>query len=125
MPILKWMRENKPPGLAAVVVPYIIVVLTGITLFTGYTAIQTQDFAKQLRQGLVRGCDVNGNPLREVVQSILSEDIKQSKALPASYFPGIPPKKFHELVRAQRERNEARSRRIAPINCAAAFPADQ
>lgn len=121
MNFLDWMRENRPPGLAQVVVPYLIVVLTMISGFTGYTALQTQDFAHQLQAGLVRSCDVNGNPLREVVQQILQEDIDQSKKLPASYFPGIPPDKFRMLVKKKRIANEKKIKLIAPINCAAAF----
>jgi hypothetical protein len=116
------MRDNRPPGMAQVVVPYLIVVLTGITLFTGYTAFQTQDFAHQLRSGLIQSCDTNGNPLREVVQDILQEQIDSSNRLSPSYFPGIPVAQFHRLVREQREANEMKIKKIAPINCASAFP---
>jgi hypothetical protein len=122
MTFIDWMRENQPPGLAQVVVPYIIVVLTVISGFTGYTALQTQDFAHQLRAGLVHSCDVNGNPLREVVQGILKEQIVSSAEIPPSYFPNIPKAKFYRLVREQREHNEMKIKKIAPIDCSDAFP---
>jgi hypothetical protein len=114
---IEWMRNNKPEGIAKYVMPYVVLVLTLVTIFTAYTALETKNFAGQLRDGLVESCDVNGNPLREVVQQILQEDIDASKKIPASYFPGIPAEKFRELVRKKRIANEKKIRKIAPINC--------
>jgi len=76
----------------------------------------------ELRDKLVWSCEYVGNPLREVVQSMIREEIHSSKRIKPSYFPDIPPAVFHHLLEVQLAAKERRLKRAAPINCDGLFP---
>lgn len=120
--VIDWIHRHRPTNPGRFVMPYLVIVLT---VLIGLSLIQvkdTRDFTGDLRDGLVKSCERNGNPLREAVQEVLREQIVSAERTPASFFPNIPPATFKRLVREQRERNEAVIRRIRPVKCAALYP---
>lgn len=80
---------------------------------------QVQDFQSQLRTGLIKSCEDNGNPLREAVQSLLREQIKSSKntTLLEKFFPQIPKSQLEKLTEASVAANQTRLREIRPLDC--------
>jgi hypothetical protein len=88
------------------------------------TSQATDNFATQLRDGLVESCEKNGNPLREYLASQALEEIAESKSLDyEEFFPNIPPDKLHDLLQAQNESlREALKGPLSPIDCAGLYP---
>jgi hypothetical protein len=81
------------------------------------------EFAVNLRNGLVRSCNDNGNPLREAVQELLEEQIKQSKpSVVAKLFPQIAPEELERLIREQNENKRKIIKKIAPLKCESLYP---
>lgn len=76
--------------------------------------------AEEIRRGLVENCAANGNPLREVVQGLLKEQIRNSESpVVEELFPQIPP----DLLRLHISADRRRLAEIAPVNCSAQYPA--
>jgi hypothetical protein len=84
---------------------------------------QSLAFSKDLRQGLVRSCDKNGNPLREAVQRILTREIEQSKQ-PFVYeiLDKLPRAAVDKLVADQNKERREIIAEIEPIDCAKQYP---
>lgn len=113
---------------------WIKVALVALFLFTsaGFYRTETerstrigdvQQFSVELRNGLVASCEKNGNPLREAVQGLLEEEIKQSnpKTL-QQFFPQIPPEVLERIIAKTTEHKEDVIEEIAPLNCEALYP---
>jgi hypothetical protein len=81
-----------------------------------------QNSQLELRDRLVWSCEYVGNPLREVVQSMIREEIRSSAHVKPSYFPDIPPKVFRHLLKVQIAAKRHRLKRAAPIDCNGLFP---
>lgn len=79
-------------------------------------------FASELRNGLVKSCEQNGNPLRRAVQRMLHEQIRSSEQTPATYFPNIPPAVFKMLVKRQIKADRETIHQIAPVSCSSLYP---
>lgn len=77
---------------------------------------------EELRDKQVWACEYVGNPLREVVQSILREEIRSSVRVKPGYFPNIPPAVLHRLIKAQVASKRRKLARAAPIDCQGLFP---
>jgi hypothetical protein len=124
------MPERRPTRIAkwtAVVLVASIIFASGsigVALYLRQQSIaDTQAFATELRNGLVKSCARNGNPLREAVQNMLREQIKRSDPdAMRRYFPQIPAAELDRLIQEQREANEATIRKIAPVNCESLYP---
>jgi hypothetical protein len=72
---------------------------------------------------LVENCEKNGNPLREAVQQVLREEIKQTenKTLLHEFFPQISEKHLDEVIEESVKRKQKTIRRIAPVDCQKAY----
>lgn len=80
-------------------------------------------FATDLRNGLVKSCERTGNPLREAVQKMLRDQIRQSN--PAEirrFFPQIPAAELERLIAEQITRDRTTIRQIAPVDCSNLYP---
>lgn len=105
--------------LAAVFLTATIIVAGSIK---GPSPESVQNSQLELRDKLVWSCEYVGNPLREVVQSIIREDIRSSSHVKPSYFPDIPRSVLHRLIRAQVASKRRKLARAAPIDCNGLFP---
>jgi hypothetical protein len=87
-------------------------------------AEEVQQFQVELRKGLIRSCERNGNPLRIVVQGLIQEQIKTSSdpKIYREFFPQIPEPRLEKIIRATIEADRARLRQIAPLDCAKLYP---
>jgi hypothetical protein len=108
---------------------FAVIALVAAVLFAGAAggalvvrAVDSASFSQSLRDGLVESCEENGNPLREAVQSLLREQVVRASKTPASFFPGIPPAVFHQLVQEQAASNQALIASIQPVDCPAQYP---
>lgn len=81
---------------------------------------QTQaTFSRELREGLIENCEKNGNPLREVVQKLLHEQIRNAESPQIRVFlPQIP----LYLLRAHIAADRKRLGEIAPVVCTRQYP---
>jgi hypothetical protein len=120
--VIDFISHHRPSNPGSFVAPYLLVALTILLGLTIYQVAETRTFSTDLRDGLVKSCEKNGNPLREAVQTILQEQIEQSERTPRSFFPDIPPDVFDRLIEEQRERNEEIIERIEPVDCPALYP---
>lgn len=106
--------------------PVVVALVLSVALFVaavGATLYLSQGFATDLRDGLVKSCNRNGNPLREAVAKMIREQIKQSSSPEIRrYFPQIPAEELERLIRKQTKSREQTLREIAPVNCAALYP---
>lgn len=88
-----------------------------------YLFVQVSAFSQDLRDGLVKGCERNGNPLREAVSTLLQDQIDQSRGLDyEKFFPTIPPNELHDLIHAQNQKRLALLKTIEPVDCASLYP---
>lgn len=80
---------------------------------------QVQEFQNDLHRGLVENCKKNGNPLREAVQNLLKEQIKNSSdpRLLEEFFPQIPAHRLRLLIAKQITIDEELISQIAPLDC--------
>lgn len=82
-----------------------------------------QQFSVELRNGLVASCEKNGNPLREAVQGLLEEEIKQSNPKTIQrFFPQIPPEVLESIIARTTEHKLRVIQEIKPVNCEALYP---
>jgi hypothetical protein len=80
-------------------------------------------FTVELRNGLVASCEKNGNPLREAVQGLLEEEIKQSNPRTLQqFFPQIPPDVLESIISKTRLHKQQVIEEIEPLNCEALYP---
>lgn len=81
------------------------------------------NFSVELRNGLVASCAKNGNPLREAVQGLLEEEIKQSDPdVIQEFFPQVPPEVLQNIIDKQIAHKEEVIEEIEPLNCEALYP---
>lgn len=116
-------RLQRNPGLVLAAA----VIFLGVSLFisaqiSGPAPSSIQNDQAQLREQLVWGCNYEGNPLREVIQSMIREQIHRAKHINPHFFPDIPPHVFHHLVRVQIAAQRRRLQKAAPINCEGLYP---
>lgn len=112
-------------GVRIAVVAFVVSLILSLTalgvgayVLTHKTQTNAQ-IAEELREGLVENCQVNGNPLRVVVQGLLKEQIRNAESpVIVKIFPQIPP----ALLRAHIAADERRLAEIAPINCSQTYP---
>lgn len=120
---ISFLARHRPHNPSRWVVPYLLVVLTillGLSLWQWH---ETSTFARDLRDGLVKSCEENGNPLREAVQDQIRHQIEQRETVDYTrFFPTIPPGELERLLEEQNEQDRKTLHRIAPINCAALYP---
>jgi hypothetical protein len=98
----------------------------------GFVLIQTErsdrvdqaiEFSQDLRTGLIKSCDRNGNPLREAVQRILRQEIAQSQSpLLYEFFPQIPRARLEALIVEQNKERREIIAEIQPVDCAQQYP---
>lgn len=82
-----------------------------------------QSFSTALRDGLVKSCEQNGNPLREAVSGQLQYQLTQSHSFDYSlFFPTIPPRQLHELIHMQNQQVRAELDTIHPVDCESLYP---
>lgn len=80
--------------------------------------------AVQLREGLVRSCQRNGNPLRKAVQRQIRERIQQREHLDFTrFFPNVPPGELNRLLAQENRADRVSLKQIAPIDCKRLYPA--
>lgn len=118
-----WIHRHRPERVGRFVMPYLTAAITGLLILGLIQVGQTRDFANDLRDGLIKSCDKNGNPLREAVQKMLRDDIEQSKSpVIRRFFPYIPSGELERLIQAETKSDEATIRAIAPVDCASLYP---
>jgi hypothetical protein len=84
---------------------------------------QVASLQENLREGLIRSCERNGNPLREAVIDQLEGEIQQSKAFDYSeFFPSVPPERLHTLIREENQRMRGYIEQIQPVDCPSLYP---
>ena len=77
----------------------------------------------ELRDSLVWNCAHEGEPLRRVIRLILREDIRSSANVKPSFFPDIPPKVLHRLIKTQVAAKRRRLKLVKPVDCEQLYPA--
>jgi len=95
-----------------------LAVLGGTAYLLTHKTQTTAQIAEELRAGLVENCEVNGNPLREVVQKLLQEQINSAEKLIPTIFPQIPPSILEEHIAEDRELMTE----IEVVDCQAQYP---
>jgi hypothetical protein len=116
-----WIRRNWPWVAVVGVSIFLVAESQGTAEEAQRAAHQATMTSAALKAGLIESCEVNGNPLREVLQSVLKGEVAESKHIPAKFFPDIPPELFHQLLRIKREANEEKIKRIEPVDCVAQY----
>jgi hypothetical protein len=92
-------------------------------LLLAFTIWQVQAFGEDLRDGLIRSCERNGNPLREAVIDQLEGEIEQSKIVDYSeFFPSVPPERLDALIREENQRIRGYIEQIQPVDCPSLYP---
>lgn len=94
------------------------------TLAFAVVVKNNQDAATNaIRNGLIEGCERNGNPLRKVVREQVRNEIQQSHNtdLYRQFFPQIPPSKLHAAIAAQNAQRRAEIANLAPVDCTAQY----
>jgi hypothetical protein len=103
-----------------------VIILAAALLFAsaikGPSPESVRNSQLELRDKLVWSCEFEETPLREILQSMIREDIRSSAKVRPSYFPDIPPKVLHRLVSAQLASKRRQLKRAAPIDCEGLFP---
>ena len=111
------------------------VIVVGI--FTVATKDETKDIKsdvtetkvtnKEIIAAVVRSCENNGNPLREVVQEGLEEDIEQAedKQLYEELLPEADPVRLDRLIRSQVRAYRKRLSKIEPLDCSKQYPSPE
>lgn len=86
------------------------------------TAQRVAASQEQINSILTRSCQDNGNPLRMAVQQMLRDQIEQSHSAQLErFFPQIPPKQLHKLIREANQKRRQEIRTIAPVDCEALY----
>jgi hypothetical protein len=90
----------------------------------GFTVLQNQQ--TQLVNGLVTGCEQNGNPLRAIVSAQLKTQLDQQQQLLesgqyAKFFPGIPKDQLNHLINQQQDTAQAEIKQLKPVDCDALY----
>jgi hypothetical protein len=86
----------------------------------GLTYVQND--AENLREGLIEGCEKNGNTLREVVRGQLEDEIDQNENLNyEELFPQIPPEQLEQLIETDNEQNRQSIADLAAVDCRALY----
>lgn len=96
------------------------VLLVGLTA-AGFFSLQ--HFSTELRDGLVRACENNGNPLRAVVRKQIEYRLKTAETTDyARLFPNIPEDELRTLLRAQERELRRELELLAPVDCESLYP---
>lgn len=90
--------------------------------FAGPTPSEVKEQQAVLREKLVWSCTYEANPLREVVQALIREEIHHARKIKPSYFPSIPPSVLHRLIHAQIRQERIQLHKAAPVDCEGVFP---
>lgn len=108
------------PTKAAVIVLIVSIVVASLAIGAAiYFRASDED---RLREGLIINCEKNGNPLREAVQTLLREEIKQSHSpLIAELFPQIPKEQLRELTEQTNKKKRELIASITPVDCDAEY----
>jgi len=128
--MMERFRIEPIKGLRWAVVAFVLSVLlfagtVGVALYLRSASVaDTQRFAQELRTGLIKSCERNGNPLREAVQAMLHEQITQSRneRLLHQLFPNFPPAELDRLIAVENARRRATLHKIAPVDCPGLYP---
>lgn len=115
----------KPLSVIALVLAGVVyVACLGLSLWAVFEAQDTAtQFSTDLRNGLVRSCEQNGNPLRDAVRGVLEDQIEQSKSPQLErFFPQIPPEELHAAIHAANAQRREAIRSLAPVDCAGLYP---
>jgi hypothetical protein len=103
-----------------------VIILAAALLFAsaikGPSPESVRNSQLELRDKLVWSCEYEGNPLREVIQAMIREEIRSTKKVKASYFPGIPKPVLHKLITAEVKAKRHRLGKAAPVDCEGLFP---
>lgn len=106
----------------------VVLALSGVALaaflyMKGAEVEQNSKFSREVNDALIRSCEKNGNPLREVVRGIIEDEIKQSKEADLTkFFPQFPPSELEKLVKKQNRQRHSRMQEIKPLNCDDQYP---
>lgn len=83
-------------------------------------------FSIELRNGLVKNCEENGAPIRDAIQAIILQDIKESTRLTpdetAALFPNFPPDELKQLLKENLEAKKALLASVPDVNCEQIYP---
>lgn len=106
------------------VVLWLLVVAVVIGLVGGAKLyVQQSNFSTDLRNGLVRSCEKNANPLRGVVRHRIRREIQQSTSFDYSqFFPSVPPALLHRKIAKQIAQDQKDLTKSAPVDCRSLYP---
>lgn len=100
-----------------------VIVVGGLIVVFATRNDELERFSQDLRAGLVRNCETNGNPLREAVRGQLREEIHKRGTIDYSrFFPDIPPAELESLLAQQNRADHKTLRKLAPVDCPSLFP---
>lgn len=112
-------------------IKYFVWSLVVLAAVLAFYAINSKDEAQkatglttEVIEAIVKSCEDNGNPLREVLQEEIEENKEQSenKELLEEYFPNADPEKLDRLLVEQIEKYEERLDKIEPLDCQSKYP---
>jgi hypothetical protein len=117
-------QQGEAAGKApALVAGLLIAVVLVVLVLTSVQTVRQSDFTAQLRKNAIAGCE-RQNAVRAALVDFIHDEAAQTKQLPPSFFPGIPPLQF-KLLQQQEQREARRTEKaLAPVDCEAAFPED-
>jgi hypothetical protein len=120
---IRWLRRHRPKNIARLVMPYLVIVMTGLLIISLIQTKEARDYSTELRNGLVASCERNGNTVRAVLQKRIEREIENGERFNYSeFFPNVPPDVLAELIKEQREESRKELKEIEPVDCAAQYP---
>lgn len=135
--ITAWMSNHAPHRLASYVMPYLVILLTIVAIFSGIAAMHAVRMneetnrtasvaaknARELKAGLIYGCEHNGNALRRLLANRVRRELASPQKIKEyeDLFPQIPAAKLHALIKKSNTEKRAELRILAPVNCAALY----
>lgn len=80
--------------------------------------------AEDLRQGLIKGCRKNGNPIRAALRQNARQQIEQDRntALFQQLLPSLTPDELHSLIHKTIAESQRQIRQFHPLDCKALYP---
>ena len=99
----------------------IFLVAAVLLVVTWFEVLKVERFSEDLRGYGVTACERN-NDVREVLREVVRNDVQQSRNLPPSFFPGIPPGEFKRLLEAKAEDAKKAVKQLEQIHCEGVIP---
>lgn len=114
--IVRWLRANRPRDVARFVMPYLVLLLTVVTLLTLKIALENREQTHEIRANQIEACE--NSPIKHIQIETLKEGrLSINDPRISELFPNVPKEVRDRFVREGDKEANDRIERLRNIDC--------